>query len=230
MSSDLGTTTKERRGLEGIRVVECGEGVSAAYAAKILADLGADVVKVEPPGGDLTRRRGPFPRRSSSTPRRAGSSSTSTRTSAAIVADLRSGRGQCGARSPPRRGRHPHPQRAALRAGGVRARRRRSCAARHPGLVVTSVSPFGDSGPHATWRGYELTASNAGGWAFLSPGASPASRASPAQALRRAVRLSPRARTPRSTSLAAYRHKRAHRARDRRSTCPSRKRSRRCSR
>ena len=61
MSSDLGTTTKERRGLEGIRVVECGEGVSAAYAAKLLADLGADVVKVEPPGGDLTRRRGPFP-------------------------------------------------------------------------------------------------------------------------------------------------------------------------
>src|SRR5947199_4035156 len=61
MSSDLGTTTKDRLGLEGIRVVECGEGVSAAYAAKLLADLGADVVKVEPPGGDLTRRRGPFP-------------------------------------------------------------------------------------------------------------------------------------------------------------------------
>ena len=32
---------------------------------------------------------------------------------------------------------------------------------------------FGDHGPRAHWRGYELTASNAGGWAFLSPGASP---------------------------------------------------------
>src|SRR3954470_10680097 len=48
-------------GLSGIRVVECGQGVSAAYATKMLADVGADVVKVEPPNGDVTRRRGPFP-------------------------------------------------------------------------------------------------------------------------------------------------------------------------
>ena len=27
----------------------------------MIADLGAEVIKVEPPGGDLTRRRGPFP-------------------------------------------------------------------------------------------------------------------------------------------------------------------------
>ncbi len=47
--------------LTGISIVECGQGVSAAYAVKLMADLGADVVKVEPPGGDLTRRRGPFP-------------------------------------------------------------------------------------------------------------------------------------------------------------------------
>jgi len=32
---------------------------------------------------------------------------------------------------------------------------------------------YGDRGPHANWRGYELNASNAGGWAYLSPGASP---------------------------------------------------------
>src|SRR5262249_17334491 len=44
-----------------IRIVECGEGVSAAYGAKLIADLGAEVVKIEPPEGDLTRRRGPFP-------------------------------------------------------------------------------------------------------------------------------------------------------------------------
>src|SRR3954452_15000888 len=48
-------------GLSGIKVVECGQGLSAAYAAKMLADVGADVVKVEPPDGDVTRRRGPFP-------------------------------------------------------------------------------------------------------------------------------------------------------------------------
>src|SRR5262249_39683189 len=47
--------------LAGLRVVECGEGVAAAFAAKLMADLGATVIKVEPPGGDVARRRGPFP-------------------------------------------------------------------------------------------------------------------------------------------------------------------------
>ena len=44
-----------------LRVLELGGGVSAAYAAKLLGDHGADVIKVEPPDGDPTRRRGPFP-------------------------------------------------------------------------------------------------------------------------------------------------------------------------
>ena len=34
-----------------LRVVECGSGVSAAYAAKLMADVGADVIKVELPAG-----------------------------------------------------------------------------------------------------------------------------------------------------------------------------------
>jgi crotonobetainyl-CoA:carnitine CoA-transferase CaiB-like acyl-CoA transferase len=44
--------------LTGIRVVECGQGVAAAFAAKLFALLGAEVIKVEPPQGDLTRLRG----------------------------------------------------------------------------------------------------------------------------------------------------------------------------
>ncbi|HKA54571.1 MAG TPA: CoA transferase, partial [Candidatus Binatia bacterium] len=47
--------------LHGIRVVECGRMVAAAYAAKLMADLGAEVVKVEEPAGDPARRRGPYP-------------------------------------------------------------------------------------------------------------------------------------------------------------------------
>jgi len=48
--------------LVGIRVVELGGMVSAPYCAKLLADFGADVVKVEPPqGGDVSRSWGPFP-------------------------------------------------------------------------------------------------------------------------------------------------------------------------
>src|SRR5262245_60453868 len=46
--------------LNGLRVVECGEGISAAFASKMMADLGADVIKVEEPSGDIIRRRGPF--------------------------------------------------------------------------------------------------------------------------------------------------------------------------
>ena len=38
--------------LAGIVVVELATGIAGPYAGKLLADFGADVVKVEPPGGD----------------------------------------------------------------------------------------------------------------------------------------------------------------------------------
>ncbi len=50
-----------REPLASLRVIELGSGVSAAYATKLLADLGADVIKVEPPGGDPLRSYGTFP-------------------------------------------------------------------------------------------------------------------------------------------------------------------------
>ncbi len=46
--------------LAGIRVVEFGNLIAAPYAGMLLADLGADVIKVEPPFGDLGRGFGPF--------------------------------------------------------------------------------------------------------------------------------------------------------------------------
>jgi CoA:oxalate CoA-transferase len=42
-------------------VVDLSQGVAGPFCAAILAEHGASVVKVEPPGGDPTRRRGPFP-------------------------------------------------------------------------------------------------------------------------------------------------------------------------
>jgi crotonobetainyl-CoA:carnitine CoA-transferase CaiB-like acyl-CoA transferase len=45
--------------LDHLRVVELGD-ISAAYATRQLADLGADVIKVEPPGGDPNRWLPPF--------------------------------------------------------------------------------------------------------------------------------------------------------------------------
>ena len=47
--------------LDGVRVLEFGGHVSAPFCAKLLADYGAEVIKVEPPGvGDEARRMGPF--------------------------------------------------------------------------------------------------------------------------------------------------------------------------
>lgn len=46
--------------LSGIRVVEFGNLIAAPYAGMLLADLGADVIKIEPPSGDLGRGFGPY--------------------------------------------------------------------------------------------------------------------------------------------------------------------------
>ena len=46
--------------LAGMTVLEDGGGIAASYAGKLLADLGADVIKIEPSGGDEVRRKPPF--------------------------------------------------------------------------------------------------------------------------------------------------------------------------
>ena len=57
----MGSNRDERRRhpLDGLTVLELGEALGA-YAGKLLADAGARVIKVEPPGGDRTRLYGPF--------------------------------------------------------------------------------------------------------------------------------------------------------------------------
>lgn len=46
--------------LEGLTVLDLTSHIAGPYAAKLLADLGARVIKVERPGGDPARRLGPF--------------------------------------------------------------------------------------------------------------------------------------------------------------------------
>ena len=46
--------------LDGVRVVDLSRVLAGPFAAQILAEMGADVIKVEPPGGDSARGIGPF--------------------------------------------------------------------------------------------------------------------------------------------------------------------------
>ena len=48
--------------LSDIKIVELGGFVTAPYCTKLMADMGAEVIKIEEPGaGDPARRYGPFP-------------------------------------------------------------------------------------------------------------------------------------------------------------------------
>jgi crotonobetainyl-CoA:carnitine CoA-transferase CaiB-like acyl-CoA transferase len=162
---------KDARGLGALRVVECGQGVSAAFGAKMIADLGAEVIKVESPSGDLTRRRGPFPK-DKPDPEKSGLFVYLNTNKRGVTADLGRPEGRelldrllekadiLIHNVPPYERANQGLDSAAL-------------CAKYPGLIVASISMYGDRGPRANWRGYELNASNAGGWAYLSPGASP---------------------------------------------------------
>src|SRR5207247_8877172 len=46
--------------LDGLRVIEISRGIAASYCGKLLADYGAEVLKLEPPDGDPVRALGPF--------------------------------------------------------------------------------------------------------------------------------------------------------------------------
>ena len=155
--------------LEGVRVIECGEMVSAAYAAKIFAHMGADVIKVEEPGGDRARRRGPFPG-GIPDPERSGLFLYLNQHKRSVVLDLLEAAGQAAlmdlAAGADVLIHNFSPTQARARALDIEQLR-----ARRPALIVTSITRFGLTGPHSEYNAHEITSANAGGWAFISPGA-----------------------------------------------------------
>jgi crotonobetainyl-CoA:carnitine CoA-transferase CaiB-like acyl-CoA transferase len=46
--------------LDGVKVLDLSEDIAGSFCARLLADYGADVLKLEPPGGAALRRMGPF--------------------------------------------------------------------------------------------------------------------------------------------------------------------------
>ena len=151
-----------------LRVLELGGGVSAAYAAKLLGDHGADVVKVEPPAGDPMRRRGPFPD-DVEDPDKCGAYLALNVNKRGVCLDLDAAEGR---RELARLVGwadilvHNETRTRALELGLDAG----TLATAHPQLVALSITPFGVTGPYRDYRGTELIVSNAGGWANLCPG------------------------------------------------------------
>lgn len=155
--------------LTGLRVIECGDLVAAPYTAKLLAHLGADVAKVEPPEGDSARRRGPFPR-GEAHPERGGLHLYLNQGKRGVVVDWAAA---------PSRARFVQlvAQADALVVSGPprpieeRGLTYAALQSLNPRLVVTTITPFGLTGPRRDWAATELTEVAAGGWLYISPGA-----------------------------------------------------------
>ncbi|MEO8602382.1 MAG: CoA transferase [bacterium] len=157
-----------RSALEGLRVVECGELVSAAYATKLLADLGAEVIKVESPSGDAARRRGPYPG-GVVDPESSGLYHylNTNKRSVALDGASASGRAALAALA-----RHADllVHNLAPRDMAAHGLDYDALAADNPRLVLTSITPFGLDGPRRDWEATDLTLWNAGGIAYLNGG------------------------------------------------------------
>ncbi len=142
--------------LAHLRVLDV-TSASAAYAGKLLADLGADVIKIEPPGGDPARGEAPLGPGGASLPFLY--ENTNKRS---IVLDLES---EAGAASFRALARDADLVLESLAGGGLAALGLGfdSLAAENERLVVASISGFGRSGPLAEARSNDLVASAQGG-------------------------------------------------------------------
>ncbi|MCP5181868.1 MAG: CoA transferase [Pseudomonadales bacterium] len=136
------------------RVLELGAGLGVAWAGRLLADAGAEVIRVEASGEDPLRTRGLHP---------------------AVNANKR------GVRLDPDQGAgRAHQTKllawadivllsdapTMLAAGGLDPQTLR---ATQPGLVAVAVTPFGVRGPRANFQATELTVLHGGGWASVCP-------------------------------------------------------------
>ncbi|MBA2632301.1 MAG: CoA transferase [Chloroflexi bacterium] len=140
--------------LEGIRVIDASRVLAGPFATMLLADLGADVIKVEPPEGDETRTWGP-PWWGDPAERRSAYFASVNRNKRSVVIDLRTvgGRGTlerllAGAQLLVHNYRPATASRLGLETDGLRGR--------HPNLVVASVGGF--PGASADRPAYDLLA------------------------------------------------------------------------
>ena len=141
--------------LNGLRVLDLGPGIAPSFCAKLLADYGAEVIKVEPPGrGDPARRMGLFagddPHLEKSIPflyvntgKRGVTLDYSGESGQAMLSKLLDCADVVVEGFPPAHGTET-------------ALAYEELARTHPRLVVTSVTPFGQDGPYRDFQATDI--------------------------------------------------------------------------
>ena len=153
----------------GLTVLEYASFIAGPYCGKLLADLGARVVKVEQPGGgDPARGHGPFP---GDSPDRERSGLFlflgANKKSITLDPALPTGRDLF--------------LRLAARADVLVEDRRpgamgdlgldyQTLSDINPGLIYVSITPYGQDGPHSQWTAYPINSFHASGEGFTLPG------------------------------------------------------------
>ncbi|MEM7141105.1 MAG: CoA transferase [Actinomycetota bacterium] len=123
--------------LSDIRIIDLSHGIAGGYLARLFADAGAQVIRVEPPGGVELRRR-------SAAPLAEGANGVLF---SFLAAGTRSVTGELGDEAVERLLRDAA---AAIVDTATGSGAVDDLRARHPGIVVTSLRPYGLSGPWAT--------------------------------------------------------------------------------
>lgn len=141
--------------LSGVEVLDLSQLVAGPYATKLLADHGADVIKVEPLTGDPSRRLAPFPG-DVPHPERSGVFLFLNTSKRSMTVDVETPSG--------RRIVRQLADRADILVEsftpGTMERLGigyEQLAATNPDLVVTSITPFGRQGPYAGFAADEIT-------------------------------------------------------------------------
>lgn len=152
---------KNNQFLKGIKVLDLSEGIAGPFCAKLLADLGADTVKVErPDSGDISRSSGPFPNDDPHIEKSASFFYLNTG-KRSMVLDITEPAGQETLKALVQQydvviGSEQ------LASAGIGYAEIRSW---NPNAIFTSVTGFGDDGPYAEFESSHLINCAMGGWA-----------------------------------------------------------------
>lgn len=155
--------------LAGFKIIEIAERIAGEYASKLLADFGAEVIKVERPGGAPTRAMGPFVDGESTLFQYLNTNKKS------VVLDLERAADRAVLDRLLAKADALIDDRTPIRAEAHGLDRDR-VAADHPHLVHCAITPFGQDAP-AEWQiARPLNVMNAGGWGYHTPSETPADK------------------------------------------------------